>query len=181
MKHYTNAALAGSLWCSAGGKAVAWLCAQGCRGGVGRYSTQRYQGLWAMPVAPSCCASRPGAEWVVHGARTDPAFSRGSDGRKSVNPLWDMGTKICLSATGRGGKKCGKTDAASKSSTFHIGFPCRAQIIGAVWMAKPLLLQAQHSPAVLSGLCGQIVPTQVAEFSSRASRVDCDLLARNAA
>lgn len=86
MKHYINAELARSPWCTAGGKVAAWLSAWGCRAGVGKCSTQRHQGLWAMPVAPSRCVSSPGAEEVVHRAGVDPAFSRESDGRKSTNP-----------------------------------------------------------------------------------------------
>lgn len=129
MKHYINAALAGSLWCSVGGKVVAWLSAQGCRDGVGRYSTQRHQGLWAMPVALSHCASRPGAEWVVHGAGTDPAFSRGSNGRKSVNPLWDMGTKTCLPAAGRGGKSAGRQMQLVKVAPFTLDFPAEPRLL----------------------------------------------------
>lgn len=120
---------------------------------------------------------RMGGAWGRH----RPCFQQGKQWQEVCEPIVGHGDKNLPVCYWQRRQECGKTDAASKSSTFHIGLSCRAQIIGAVWIAKPLLLQAQYSPTVLSGLCGQIMPTQVAGFSSRASRVDCDLLAMNAA
>lgn len=102
---------------------VAWLSAWGCRHRVGRCSTQRHQGLWAMHVAPSHCASSVRAERVMPGAGTDPAFSRGSDGRMCANMgWWDMGTKICLSATCRGGQGMVGQMQLVKVAPFILGF-----------------------------------------------------------
>lgn len=75
-------------------------------------------------------------------------------------------------------KDHGKTDAASRSGTFHTGFPCGIQVTGAVWMTKAPVLQTEHSPALLSSVCSQIVSTQVTKHDSGAG---CDLYAGNVA
>lgn len=103
---------------------VAWLSAWGCRDGVGRRSTQRHQGLWAMHVAPSWRASSTRAEWVVHGAGTDPAFSRESDGGKCANLWWDMGSATC-----RGGKGMVRRMQLVKVAPFTLGFPAESRLL----------------------------------------------------
>ena len=108
---------------------VACLSARGCRDGMGGCSTQRHHGLWAMPVAPSYCASSPGAERVVHRAETDPAFSRGSNGRKCANPWWDIGTKICLTATCRGCKGMVRQMQLVEVAPFTLGFPEESRLL----------------------------------------------------
>lgn len=113
--------------------------------------------------------------------RSGPCFQQGKRWQEEHKPMVGHGVKnlpVCYLQKMQGH---GKTHAGIKSGTFHIGFPCRVQIIGAVWMAKALLLQAERSPALVFSLCSQIVPTQVAELDSGASRVDCGLCARNAA
>lgn len=115
--------------CATGGKVVAWLSARGCRDAVGQCAMREHQGLRAMPVAPSHCASSTGAERVVHRAGTDLAFGRGSDGRQCANPWWDMGRKIWLSAACRGGKGMVRQMQRGKVAPFTLGFPAESRLL----------------------------------------------------
>lgn len=147
MECYMNATLARAPWCAADGKVGPWLCAQGCRDGVGRCSTQRQQAhrpcQWLHPAVPAALGSVGSAGMV-------PAFSKGSDGMKCANPWWSMGTKICLPAACRGFTDMVRQTQLMKVAPFLLCFPFRIQIICAVWKAMALLLQTKHSPASVS-------------------------------
>lgn len=127
----------------------------------------------AVSAAPGQKRWCTGQDWTL--------LSAGEAMAEEHKPIVGHGVKNLLVCYLQKMQGHGKKHAGIRSGTFHIGFPCRVQIIGVVWIAKALLLQAERSPALVFSLCSQIVPSQVAELDSGASRVDCGLCARNAA
>ena len=131
-----------------------------------------------MHVALSCCASSSRAEWVVHATGTDAAFSRGSNGRKCVNPWRDMRTEICLSATCRGVKGTVRQMQLVKVAPFTLGFPAEPRLLMQFGWQRPCCWALTSSPL-------QSLPPDCTHpggrAQPRASRVGCDLCVRNAA
>lgn len=147
MEHYMNAVLARAPWCAADGNVGPWLCARGCRDGVGRGSTQRHQGLWAMPVAPSCCASSPGQNGHC---RSGPCFQQRKRWHEVCKPMVERGDKNPPDCCLQGIRGHGKTDTGHRSGSFLIVFPLQSPDYLCSWKAMALLLQTKHSPALQS-------------------------------
>lgn len=173
MEHCMNAARARAPWSAADGKPGPWHCAWGCRDGVGRCSTQRHQGLWAMPVAPSCCAR--GQEWTLLSAEEvmeGMAWSVPTHGG-----TWEQKSACLLPA--EDSRACSDRHSSWKQHLSYCVSPSEPRLF--VQFGRQWPYCCRLSTHQLFSLCSQIASIQEAKFDSGARRVGCDLCARNAA